>query len=305
MPKRFYIPFLYIITTLIGVGYGSKWIGLYDPGNENDVILLTNFSGDKPSVFRVIVPLLARILIDSLAIPPDYSIFVVIVISFTAMFWALQYFGLTFSEKYEDVALYALGGVLISSILLSAGFGKIYDPATVFFFALSLGFIARGQLKEYYFLFPFATLNRETTFLLVIVFSLYYCHRISFVKYVCGIIYQALVYILIKLCLSHLFAGNGGKPMYFLEYKVFQVYMSNPLLTAGVIFIFVVCMYYVFRNWMEKPLFLRVAFLSIFPVQILLHILLGYAYELRVFIESVPVICMLYMFNAKESQPPS
>jgi len=305
MIKRFYIPFLYIVTVIVGIGYGLKWFGLYDLSKEQNALLLINFSRDRPFVFRVFIPFLARILTDLLAIPPDYAILITIIISFVGMLWALQYLGLAYSDNHERIALFAFGGVLASSFLLSSGFGEIYDPATVFFFALSLGLLARNKLKEYYFLFLFATLNRETTFLLVMVYVFYYYRRIPLFDYISGIAYQTLVYISIKFIVSYLFADNGGKPMYLLEYDVFRVYISNPLLTTGMIVILLACLYYVFKGWKNKPLFLRVAFLSIFPAQVLLHFLLGYAYELRVFLESIPVICMLYMFNGKEFQSPS
>lgn len=299
MAKHNFSLFLYVVTIAIGIGYGFTWIGSYALGKEQNVVLLTTFNSDRPSVFRVLVPFLARCLIELLRIPPDYSIFIIVVLSFVGAFWALQYLETAFLGNHTYVALFAFAGIVASAILLSAGFGKVYDPATVFFFALSLGFLARNKLSHFYWLFPFATLNRETTFLLTFFFIIYYYRRIPFVNYIKGIVFQISAYILIKLVLSYIFVENPGKPMYFLDYNVLAVYIANPLLTVSITVILMLSLYYVVKNWNEKPVFLRMAFLSIFSAQVLLHFLFGYAYELRVFLESIPVIFTLYLFNIK------
>jgi hypothetical protein len=162
------------------------------------------------------------------------------------------------------------------------------------FFALSLGLLARGKLAHYYLLFVIASINRETTFLLILFFMVYFYNKIPFRQYFFGVIYQGLAYLVVKLAIMGAYSSVPGTPLQWRPMEVIKGYVDKPVWFAVVMFMFF-CAFIVIalRQWSEKPLFLRVAFGTIFPLQLILHILAGYAYEIRVFAEVFPVLFLL------------
>ena len=56
-------------------------------------------------------------------------------------------------------------------------------------------------------------------------------------------------------------------------------------------------LYFALRDWYKKPVFLRTAFLIIFPLQVIMHLTVGLPWELRVYAESTPVILCLLFFR--------
>ena len=106
--------------------------------------------------------------------------------------------------------------------LLIAIVAHVYDIATGVFFCLSLAFIARGKLKAYYLLFPLATLNRETTFLLILFFVIHFLGRMPFVRYGTAVAYQGIVYLLIKMGTELALIGHRGQSFIWWPEFVFR-----------------------------------------------------------------------------------
>ena len=172
---------------------------------------------------------------------------------------------------------------------------KVYDLSTAMFFALSLGLLARGKFKGYYLLFPVACLNRETMFLLIIFFMVYYVKRLETRDWLTGVAYQGFVFVSIRLLLMAVFADNAGVPVLFRAWENLADYIKYPwrslLFFAGVLIIVWVCM----RNWHEKPVLLRTAFVVFAPVLMVLYVLFGWAFEIRVFAEVYPVMWVMVL----------
>jgi hypothetical protein len=171
---------------------------------------------------------------------------------------------------------------------------KVYDVATPAFFALSLWALARRRYWLFYLLFPLATLNRETTFLLSAFYVVYFFNGpISRRHWFYGCVYQGAVYILIRLVTMAAFTHLPGAPFILSWRHVLTVYAANYPLTLA----FALCLgwigYLTLRGWKQKPLFLRTALSIIFPIQFILHIFMGWPYEIRVFAESLPLITVL------------
>jgi len=170
---------------------------------------------------------------------------------------------------------------------------KIYDLSTAMFFALALGLLVRGKFKEYYLLFPLACSNRETMFLLVIFFMVYYFARLESRDWIVGTAYQGFVFIIVRLYMMEIFADNAGVPFLFRPLENFADYWKHPwqslFFLGGVLIVTWMCM----RNWREKPMFLRTAFVVLAPSLMVLYIFFGWAFEVRVFAEVYPVVIVM------------
>lgn len=170
---------------------------------------------------------------------------------------------------------------------------KVYDLSTALFFSVSLGLLQRCRFKEYYLLFPVACLNRETMFLLIIFFMFYFYKRLEISDWVAGVMYQSCVFMMIRLYLMALYADSPGVPFLFRVVENFADYVKYPwrslLFFIAVMVIVWMCM----RNWHDKPLLLRTAFVVFAPVLMVLYFLFGSAFEIRVFAEMWPVVVVL------------
>jgi len=170
---------------------------------------------------------------------------------------------------------------------------KVYDLSTAMFFAVSLGLLARGKFGQYYVLFPLACLNRETTFLLAILFTVYYFSRLERRDWVVGIAYQGFVFIGIRLWLMDTFAENAGVPFLFRLQENAADHVKYPwqslLFFVAVLAVLWMCM----RSWHTKPIFLRTAFAIFAPALMVLYLLFGWAFEVRVFAEMYPLAVVM------------
>jgi len=247
----------------------------------------------RPFVYRVLIPFLARALEKITGIHAVYCMVFLVVLSSIGLFYSLKYLYKSFLENEEYARLFSFVGCELTLLLILIGV-KPYDIATAMFFALSFGLLARGKFNLYYLLFVIASINRETTFLLSLFFIVYFFGRIPFGQYCFGVIYQGLAYLIVKIIIMNIYANVPGTPLQWRPLEVITGYVDKPIWFAVFFLIFfLVLLVFSVYQWNDKPMFLRVAFSTIFPVQLILHILLGYSYEIRVFAEIFPIIFML------------
>lgn len=233
-----------------------------------------------------------------------YCMILLVVLSSIGLFYSLKYLYTAFADD-EYAGLFSCIGCEITFLLILLGV-KVYDIATVMFFALSLGLLARGKLSMYYLVFIIASINRETTFLLTLFFIVYFYNKLPFRQYCLGVAYQGTSYIAIKLAIMAVYAGVPDTLMQWRPVEVIQGYVDDPVWFAVLLFgFFLGFIVLALRRWSDKPPLLRVAFLTIFPVQLILHIFLGYSYEIRVFAEAFPILLLLsaWSIQAHKHQP--
>lgn len=284
--------FLYLLATLTAMFFSVAWIGFYNPLSEENVVDVINSTQVRPYVMRVLMPFLARTLTRVLPLQPDIAIFIVVSISIIMMYISLIYFFSAFIGDNPRTEVTAF----ICFILVIAMIGvhrKIYDPATVMLFSFSLGLLARRKFTAFYLLFPIVTLNRETSFLLTLFFIAYFYKRISMPKYLFGIYWQGLIFLGIKFSLEYIFASQAGDSFLIRPALLFQTYFSNWQPALFLLILLLASIFTVFKRWNRKPAFLRTAYLSMFPLQLLLYVIFGYAFEIRVMIESFPTLFLL------------
>lgn len=168
------------------------------------------------------------------------------------------------------------------------------------FFTLAMAFLVKKRYNAFYALFPIATLNRETTILLTIFFVIYEYKRMPRIHWLLGIMYQVIAYVSIRALTLWVYRDRAGTLIWLTFDQIIQSYLSQPVLVSVLLLLTFTWLFFVFHGWSNKPKFLRYAFLCIFPLQVLLHLLFGLPFEIRVFVESVPVITCLIAYH-----PPS
>jgi len=294
------------LATAVGITYlfADAWIGLYGENNNYDnANSIVSFAIERPYVYRLLVPAIARGLMLLTSLPADIALVIVIMLSGIGLFYSVRYLAMAFDKDDTRASISAILCVAITVIFCQLN-GKVYDLATTMFFALLLGLLARGRLGLYYIVFPIAVLNRETTALLIPFFAIYFIlYQTPRRHILAGVLYQCTVFVVIYLLVTTVFADNPGELFVWNPAEVIGMYAAYPFVTLALLTIASIALYIVFRGWIEKPAFLRIAFLCLLPIQLILHLLMGYAFEVRVFAEGFPVIVLLVYAGRKTSLP--
>lgn len=187
--------------------------------------------------------------------------------------------------------MYLMVSVITGLLLFNNSFA-VYDLATAFLFTLAFYFLATGRDIEYLILFPLICLNRETAILLTvfcIVLSIA-CKRndIDFIGY------QVFVWFASQVFLRWVFIDSPGV-LWIEPMENLQKFIADPIRTILHLSVMIIILFLVFRNWKSKPLFLRLAFMTFAPLLMVAYLVLGQAFEIRVFWEVYSVVVLLVM----------
>lgn len=176
----------------------------------------------------------------------------------------------------------------------------IYDFPSLFLFSAALYTLAPPKPNEshslhkwllYLVLFSLATLNKETSLLLLLVYALVYFGKLKTAEFVQWATAQAVIYAGVRYWLLNLYSNNPGSAV---EYY-WPLYLEYPLLLLISLLALVLLCFFIVRGWNSKPLFLRRALVISAPL-VLLYFLFGYPLEIRVFLEAYPVVYLLLIF---------
>ena len=168
-----------------------------------------------------------------------------------------------------------------------------YDVPTAMFFTWSLALLQRERFKAYAFLFPFICLNRETAILLPALFGVHFFSRMDRRSYLVLLIYQLAVYAGIRIELMWIFADNPGSEFLFRPRENLQFYADNPVATYLFILFVATVLCLVAARWRQAPPLMRTAFLIWTPVLSVLYLISGVSFEVRVFVELLPVVAII------------
>lgn len=271
---------------VIAIEAARMYMTIFERGHGWLLYYIANSVDERPYVYRVLLPFLSRLLHYVFGGDIVVWLGILFVLSAIGAYLAMRYL---YEAFYENGDLPAFLGFQIL-LLLCLIETKVYDYATAAFFALSLGLLARGKLRIFLILFPVATLNRETTFLLTLFFAVYFFGKIPKKLYALSLVYQVVVYVSIKEMVQLLFSRNGGQPVYWTFWNVVSVYAH----LWQALLILIPIGYLLIRSWKRVPNFIQVVILVMVPAQIILHLLFGKAFEVRVFAESI-VFCVFIM----------
>ena len=107
--------------------------------------------------------------------------------------------------------------------------------------------------------------------------------------------FQIGAFAVVQGSLRCIFMDHPGTSADFQPFHNLGVYAGAPVSTLALLTLFAVTLYFVRRGWQGKPLYLRTAFVLLFPLQVFLHLTLGGAFEIRVYAEVFPVIWLLIL----------
>jgi hypothetical protein len=256
------------------------WLG---PANLWQVEKLVSLDLPKPWVYRQLTPMLARLLsLTGLRI--DLALVLIVTISGIGFYLALRELIHLYYGQASEI-------IIVASVfagLLMFGYDRLpYDLTTAFLFSLALVYIAKGQTENYMMLFPLVCLNRETAFLLILLYAVYKPHNVTEISYQVG------VYALVMIVLRAIFADNGGVGYWIEPMRNIQRFINHPIQTLIHLTVMSAILFMVFKGWKEKPYFLRLAFMIFAPVLTGMYLIFGQAFEVRTLWEVYPVTVAL------------
>lgn len=240
----------------------------------------------RPFVFRALIPLFTRGLAWLTEIPVNVAL-TVVWLGFAALF----YIGMLHLLGEDAWMPAALAFVAFTAIFVKDA--KPYDIPTAAFFALGLGLMQHGKLKQFFWMYPLACLNRETTFLLTLVFAVHFWRRIGWRAYVRGLALQAAIFAAVYGGLAWTFRNMPGSGFMWRPQENLELFAADPLRTGLHLLGFGIVIWFALRGWDRKPVLLRTAFVTLLPALAVLYLCLGWAFEIRVFAEVFPVAAAL------------
>jgi len=168
-----------------------------------------------------------------------------------------------------------------------------YDPGVLFSFALALVFLVQERFRLFVVAFTLATLNKETSILLI---ALYACWNWLQYKRVrpTRILLLAAIWAVVKVGLAILFLESPGGHVerHFREHNIwllttFPMAMRYTLCVALLYFVFIR------QNWRGKPRFLRMGLVIVLGPLMVASLFFGFTDELRVYYEALPFLYLL------------
>lgn len=274
----------------------------------------------KPFVYRALVPACVRFMIlvtpDSLEerintifetkrtvrllgwqknyISHYLAALTLMLLSFVGYAWTLR----RLTAHFFDFPLFVtemvpVGGLLILQLFFRY-YSYLYDPSNLFLFSAAIVMIVTGRTAWFYVLFILATINKETSFLLVGLFLLHRLRDSERLRPLVHAVVLSMIWIVLKGGLAYLYRDHPGS---FVEMHLFDHNLQVPVTHTGslVYFLAVVtlCILVIGRDWRTKPAFLRGGLLMTALPLLILHLFFGYIDELRGYYEAFPFLFLL------------
>ncbi len=288
-----------LLATVALVFYFYMSLFEWEPNPWHGLSYMLGGTAWKPYVTRALIPLLTRLIVSVLPIQPEFVATGWMLLSFVGFVFAFRYLVTAFwpaSVLSDALTVFAIVGLLP---LMATFSRQMYDFATLFFFTLELALLARRQWKWFLAVFPVACLNRETTFLLSLVFAVHYYPLVERQFLVKMLAVQGLIYLAIRVPLLWLFKDNPGNAVeVFLPVQLYvlsQIFAFSPIGLLALLFVlcgFAILALMLYR-WNAKPPFLREAAMVAVPLLVVSYLVFGLPFEIRVFYEAFPVVFLL------------
>lgn len=290
---KFYLNSLFV--GLVSFLYGSVyWLG---SSNLWQVQKIISLDLNRPWVYRQLVPFLTRILaLTGMRI--DWALVLIVTLSGVGFYLALRKLWFTLSRYDERDEIYPV--LIVFAGLLLLGYNRLpYDLTTALLFTLAYLFIYTENKLGYLIVFTLACLNRETAFLLILFYVVISLVRLQLMRDWWMTACQIYIYGLVTYCLRLVFQYNGGSTLWVEPWQNLVRFVNNPLLTLVHLSITGVILWLVFRDWKYKHVYLKLAFWIIAPILVVMYVVCGQNYEVRVFWEVIPVVGLLTIPKAK------
>jgi hypothetical protein len=296
------------LTFVLVIAYALMHIRLTGSYVDATLEQLFSFSVRMPFAQRVLTPLVLQILSDFFNVNLYCLTFLL-----ECIFSGLTYWALFSLLKYEldkkQAQLLSLLFFLILPVITVvnyrlaapitdtfAAFYYPYDTATLFFMFAGLLFCLREQWIHFIILLIFATLNRESSFLLVLsALALYWRGPKRNYMY---IISAALVYWITHLSILYFIDYRGGGHFDYIipntdiprfTDNLFWLFAKENLLLFMYCFAFLPLFWFAFSEYIPRK-FIPIKYVALFSFSILLYV--GSFKEARIFSE---IVALLYL----------
>lgn len=263
-------------------------LALQNPFHQLEPMI--NGTATRPFVYRVLTPILVRIISDVSGASPHLGATFIMYLSLLGFSWSISALAEIFlSPQYSrPFSLLAPVG-LVPFVLWQR---HIYDFPTLFLFTLALYFLAKRDFGKYLLTFVLATLSKETSLFLTLFFAIQFrkMERRSFLFLVST---QAFVYILIRLALIALFRNNPGSILEFHAYDQLEAILQYPLNATMVLGAIISIIWFGMVYPQDKCNFVRNSLFVTGGPTLLLYFFFGMPFEVRVFLEVYPSIFLM------------
>jgi hypothetical protein len=275
----------------------------------------------RPYVTRALVPLTAR---AGTALTPDAvaqsfnkrfaswtwkpatwsanhaAEYVFVVLAMTASLFAFQSaLRRLFTETYRAGPVTPLVAALVGLASLPVFFGpfsrQIYDFTTLWSFTLGLALMTGGQWTAYLVLFAIATVNKETTILLTLVFAVHFLlrGRLPFNRALVLFAAQVDIFLVIRGAISYAFRTNPGEVVEINWENHNKVVLLEPSLMSKRLPLLAAAAAFGAWGWRGKSPLLRDAIATLAPVLLVMGVTVGQVDEIRAYYEFYPIVIVL------------
>jgi Gpi18-like mannosyltransferase len=304
-----------VVALVVSAGVFLSYFSISGSWNFNPAAFPKMLTGtaDRPYVYRQLIPVISKftawlvpqwaielfqkgpdilkntINLLSQGIYPREAIIAIILIYSCLVGFIFAERSLLKQLEYSQDAEQIIPIVLTILILpLTVFHGYIYDLPQLFLFTLGLLFIVRKQWHFYLPLLAIATLNKETSVFLMVIFALYFFRSLDRKTYFVLLIAQTIIYVFVHGLIVYLYRNNPGQSIYWtIELHIHQ-YSQYPITFLVTLLFFGAILFLVFKGWQSKPVFLRISF-SVFFMFLVLFFAGGREMEFRVFIDILPI----------------
>jgi hypothetical protein len=284
--KWFAFAFCFLVVLLFvlaGIGWDDPHYG---------PLALMDGTAHRPFAYRVLTPAILRGLV-ALWMPARNAGALLSAAALGAFVLALRWLARGFGGTLGPGRLaLALAGLLPFMLKLS----HIYDLPTLALWAAGLGAMAGRRHALYFALFVAASLNRETSVLLAIIYAI----QFGFTRWTFA---QAAAYAAIRASLMVLLADRPGAVAEFHFAEHLQYMAADIERTVLYVIVFGIAAALVAYRFNRKPKLLRTAVLVTAPTLLLAYFVVGFPFEFRVFYEAYPAICLLILLPPQPSLP--
>jgi hypothetical protein len=300
-----------IISCAFGYFYFQKVISGSDFSASNGINSVIGFSANKPFQFRLLIPLVMKVL-SVFGFVPQKAAFLALNILF--VYFIVFFYRRVIKEYFNgDSMILLLAPVIVypmvwNYIILNQSF-QYYDIAAVLIFVLGIYFILKDKFGFLVVVFTVGIINKETAVYLALVYVLFN-YKILFTKKIfINVFILVFIFLIIKLLLSFIFKDNAGDVVeitYCHNKEIIanllsnKVYAKNILFSFGGIYIFVL-LFFITGKWgaysspeYRKKLYMNLAFIPYF----VLGIFMVYFTEVRVYAEIIPLFTTLFLVYA-------
>jgi len=249
----------------------------------------------RPFVYRQLVPLLAGGM-EFFGVPAGTALVVVMTVSGVGFYLALRKMAQEFYDLSNKQELCLVLGVLVSMLVMGA-YRKPYDLMTALLFTLFFYYFWTEQNAKLIVVFALSCVNRETTFLLVLFYVVYlfpmYKYPQRGYEYIWMSLSQIYLYVLITVAVRFILSDSVGSSLWVQPVENIMKFADQPYRFLLYLLGAMGLMWWMSRGWEQKPEYLRYAFGLFAPILLVAHLVVGTAFELRIFWELAPLVIIL------------